>query len=72
MALGTPVVAPVRLRLMLRWEAVSTEAAEEAGVWEWRANMSAVDGVRGLFWVCQEAIEGPTSMVCLDTLILPT
>lgn len=32
MALGTPVVPPVRLRLMLRWEAVSTEAAEEAGV----------------------------------------
>lgn len=30
MALGTPVVAPVWLRLMLRWEAVSTEAAEKA------------------------------------------
>lgn len=32
MALDTPVVAPVQLRLMLRWEVVSTEAAEEAGV----------------------------------------
>lgn len=32
MALGIPVVAPARLRLMLRWEAVTTEASEETGV----------------------------------------
>lgn len=29
MVLGTPVVVPMWLRLLFRWEAVSTEAAEE-------------------------------------------
>lgn len=41
---GNTYGAPAWLMLTLSWEALSTEAAEEAGIWE--ADRSGVDGVR--------------------------